>query len=436
MKDPKSRRLALYALIAVVALPVIIIALDRLSSDSGDWPIQNTRGDQQDSHLLTEAVTNASCQPGEPVRVEFVWNGLEGATGQRLELGTTPESLTVTGDAFGGGVRSRSVEGLEPGTVYYWRIVAETSNGEVPSQVKRLAPCAPTVLEAAGYTCDGPRATLHLEWTPGVDESGLGAAPHLELSVSPLFADGLTWTRDLTETEPAIAWPGLVANVEYHYRAVTEREGGMERGETETLHVACDTVNDLPCHDILVPLNKQNRLGADCSPEGMVLLPASIAVAEQYMTAQSADALLSLLDAALAEGHELFVTSAYRSYDVQSVTFNHWVDLRGIEAAEATSARPGHSEHQLGTTADLTSPAVGYELTEALADTPEGWWIADNAHRFGFVLSYPEGLSYLTGYDFEPWHLRYVGEEVATAVRDAEVTLHEYLLIRWYADVP
>jgi D-alanyl-D-alanine carboxypeptidase len=95
------------------------------------------------------------------------------------------------------------------------------------------------------------------------------------------------------------------------------------------------------------------------------------------------------------------------------------------------SARPGHSEHQLGTTADISNADVGYRLTEEFGETPAGRWLAENAWRYGFVLSYPEGAEAVTGYKYEPWHFRWVGEAAAAAVRDSGLTLHEWLLREW-----
>jgi D-alanyl-D-alanine carboxypeptidase len=117
------------------------------------------------------------------------------------------------------------------------------------------------------------------------------------------------------------------------------------------------------------------------------------------------------------------VRSAYRSYETQVATFNSFVDeeLRAAEKsgqpisreeaekrANLYSARPGYSQHQLGTTVDVTSTDVT-ELVVDFGQTPAGLWLHDNAHKFGFVFSYPKGKEALTGYIYEPWHLRWIG---------------------------
>ena len=100
---------------------------------------------------------------------------------------------------------------------------------------------------------------------------------------------------------------------------------------------------------------------------------------------------------------------------------------RGPSSTGSTSARPGHSEHQLGTTADLTSANVGFQLSEGFGDTPEGAWVRENSWKYGFIISYPAGTEGITGYAYEPWHIRYVGEATAADVHASGLTLHEYL---------
>ena len=120
---------------------------------------------------------------------------------------------------------------------------------------------------------------------------------------------------------------------------------------------------------------------------------------------------------ARAAGAPLQVVSAYRSYAAQVATFNHGVSVGGYEHALRTSARPGHSEHQLGTTLDFTS--VGGSAPWRYADwgtTAAGAWMKANAWRYGFVMSYPPGAYELSCYDYEPWHYRYVGRDLAARI--------------------
>jgi D-alanyl-D-alanine carboxypeptidase len=137
-----------------------------------------------------------------------------------------------------------------------------------------------------------------------------------------------------------------------------------------------------------------------------------------------------LADAESACGCQIAVLSAYRSYQTQILAYGYWVAKVGQQNADLGSARPGHSEHQLGTTIDLTSSTVGYQLTRDLGYACEGIWLEANAHNYGFVLSYPQGKNEITGYIWEPWHFRWVGREAATEIRRQGITPEEYLSMR------
>ncbi len=146
------------------------------------------------------------------------------------------------------------------------------------------------------------------------------------------------------------------------------------------------------------------------------------------LRAHVAEDLRALAAAARSAGRPIQLVSAYRSYSTQQATFNHWVAVGGYEHALRTSARPGHSEHQLGTTFDFTSQGgrPPWEYADWAA-TPAGGWMAANAWRYGFVMSYPRNSFNRVCYDYEPWHYRYVGRGAAAQVRDSGLTLREWL---------
>lgn len=127
--------------------------------------------------------------------------------------------------------------------------------------------------------------------------------------------------------------------------------------------------------------------------------------------------LRELLDAAAADGVALELQSAFRSFAYQERTFAYWVEANGYDAALATSARPGHSEHQLGTAIDLRSAGgpAPWDLADWAA-TEEGGWMRDHGWRYGFVLSYPAGAERRSCYAYEPWHWRWVGRELAARI--------------------
>lgn len=180
------------------------------------------------------------------------------------------------------------------------------------------------------------------------------------------------------------------------------------------------------CGDILAPVDKQHRLAADCAPSDLVTLPANISVqGTQSMRSEAAAAIEEMFAAARKDGYNLVVNSSYRSYATQVSTYNYWVQTSGQEYADRTSARPGHSEHQLGTTADVGTRGL---YLEDFIGTPEAKWIAENSYKYGFIVSYPDGKESITGYAPEPWHVRYLGKDVTAKVHASGLTLHEYLL--------
>ena len=179
------------------------------------------------------------------------------------------------------------------------------------------------------------------------------------------------------------------------------------------------------CGDILAPLDKQHRLERGCTPPDLQALPAEFASGTQRMRSEARGAILELFAGAREAGYALYVNSSFRSFEEQSATYDYWVNLYGKDYADRTSARPGHSEHQLGTTADIGWSGCELECT---VGTPEARWIAANAFRYGFIVSYPEGKESITGYAYEPWHVRYVGKSVALEVQNSGLTLHEFLL--------
>lgn len=136
----------------------------------------------------------------------------------------------------------------------------------------------------------------------------------------------------------------------------------------------------------------------------------------------------ALTDAARAAGIRIGLVSAFRSYKQQQSTFNHWVSVAGHEAALRTSARPGHSEHQLGTAFDFSTPGLKAPWEYAdWATTTTGAWLKANAHRYGFVMSYPKGKASVSCYDYEPWHYRYVGRNLAAEIVASGLTPREFL---------
>lgn len=124
---------------------------------------------------------------------------------------------------------------------------------------------------------------------------------------------------------------------------------------------------------------------------------------------------------AAKEGLKLWIASGYRSYDYQKNLYNKYVARDGQAKADTYSARAGHSEHQTGLCFDLN------QVNDTFASTPESAWVNAHAHEYGFIVRYPKEKESITGYKYEPWHLRYLGVDLATSVYNSGLCLEEYL---------
>jgi D-alanyl-D-alanine carboxypeptidase len=147
---------------------------------------------------------------------------------------------------------------------------------------------------------------------------------------------------------------------------------------------------------------------------------------EQMQFSQSTTTdLEAMFAAAAAEGISLVFGSGYRSFALQAQFYNSYVAQDGREAADRYSARPGTSEHQTGLSFDVTAANGACHLEICFAETPEGQWIAKRAYEYGFIIRYPDSKENITGYQYEPWHLRWVGKELAVEMKNTGVTTLE-----------
>lgn len=218
----------------------------------------------------------------------------------------------------------------------------------------------------------------------------------------------------------------------------TEEEGTHfeedEDVESDEPAITIDMEEDLLDPDsIKVLVNKQYALPEDYAPDDLVTVEVPTVLENpeiRQLREVASEALTDMFAAAEEDGIILYARSGYRSYQTQVELFNNYVSNHGEEAANRYSARPGESEHQTGLAMDVTSESVNYQLTEAFGETPEGQWVEENAHDFGYIIRYLEGEEEVTGYQYEPWHLRYLGKELAADVAESGLTYEEYLLER------
>ena len=252
-----------------------------------------------------------------------------------------------------------------------------------------------------------------------------------------------TTVGNLEDINPSVI--GSYKTVEYQYQT--------------NVNVSYLTTGLDPTYLMLV--NKTNPVGETYVPASLSTLICAT-TREMELESRAALALYAMLEEMKVVGvSDIEVTSAYRSYEYQVTTYNHWVEeeMRGgfsldayrvlteeyirmnylekginylsIEdahkVAQSYSALPGQSEHQTGLCVDFITSGMNGELTEAFEDTEAFAWLAENAYKFGFILRYPKDKEDITGYTYEPWHYRFVGREAATDIHVGEMTLEQYL---------
>lgn len=162
--------------------------------------------------------------------------------------------------------------------------------------------------------------------------------------------------------------------------------------------------------------------------DGVLIVNKEIPLPEDYnpgMEEEAENAYLRMFEDAAAEGLNFELVSGYRSYDYQAELYNNYVARDGKEAADRYSAEPGHSEHQTGLAIDVGSYDSAVLLQTSFEYTPEFEWLEVNAHKYGYIIRYMKGKEDITGYMYEPWHLRYVGDK-ATDIYESGLTLEEY----------
>lgn len=168
------------------------------------------------------------------------------------------------------------------------------------------------------------------------------------------------------------------------------------------------------------PLNPKTYI-----PPNLVKPSVKLRVAGITVRSDAAAALQQLFAAGLSAGHDPMLSSGYRSYNAQASLYNSYAAKDGQAAADTYSARPGYSEHQTGLAMDVCN-AGACSLEQSFAATPFGQWLAAHAHEYGFIIRYPSGKQHITGYIYEPWHLRYVGTGLAAQIYASGKTLEEH----------
>ena len=208
-----------------------------------------------------------------------------------------------------------------------------------------------------------------------------------------------------------------------------------ELGKPETssvLKAFLEIITVADYNDKLLVVNKARSLPSNWKPKDLIAVkvPYRGRSEAKYMRKEAADALIALFAKANKDKINLVAVSGYRSYELQKVIYAKNVTQLGEEIACMISALSGRSEHQTGLAMDISSKAMGYKLDQSFGNTREGKWLSKNSAEFGFIIRYPKGKEAITGYTYEPWHMRYIGKDIAIEITNKDTTLEEYFEIK------
>lgn len=192
----------------------------------------------------------------------------------------------------------------------------------------------------------------------------------------------------------------------------------LDKKQYEDMH---ETIN---LNKINILVNKHNYLKEDYVPENLKNLSSTYALSNMKMVEEAANAFESLSKDASKENYKIIAMSTYRSYEYQVDLYNKYVKSDGKDAADTYSGRPGNSEHQTGLAVDVYNQTETYTNFEK---TKEYNWMQENAYKYGFILRFPKDKENETGYEFESWHYRYVGKDIAKYIHKHNITLEEYI---------
>lgn len=187
---------------------------------------------------------------------------------------------------------------------------------------------------------------------------------------------------------------------------------------------------DVNPESISVLVNNLHKLPENYSPSELIYTDIPFIFQEKTekrkMRAEAAGAIKELFTDAKAQGISLLGVSAYRSHATQTALFQSYVSKDGYEEAKTYSALPGTSEHETGLAIDVSGGDGRCPAEDCFGGTKEAIWLEEHAAEYGFIIRYPKGKEAITGYKYEPWHLRFVGKSIALEIMEKGITLEEY----------
>lgn len=207
-------------------------------------------------------------------------------------------------------------------------------------------------------------------------------------------------------------------------------DGNNDNNRTNNDEDKLEKVVDTNPNSTTVLVNKEYTVAENYVPKDLV--EPNIKFSFNYKDEKrklrkvAADNLEILFQQAKSAGYELEGVSGYRSYKRQKTIYEYNLLKNGFEYTQIYSAMAGTSEHQTGLAIDISCPSMNGILTDKFGETKEGKWVAENSYKYGFIVRYPKNKSNITGYGYEPWHIRYVGTELAKYLYENNITLDEY----------
>ncbi len=220
-------------------------------------------------------------------------------------------------------------------------------------------------------------------------------------------ADDLTWSSS-DESVATVDNTGLVTGIEAGTCTITVSVIG----------------NSAVSHDVTVAVRHLEEIEGCTYVDGILVINKTYGAPESYdpgLYDYVSEAFAEMKEDAAEEGLNLYIGSSYRDYAYQVQIYHNYSELYGSDQADTFSARPGYSEHQSGLVIDCNT------IDDAFGETEEAAWLAEHCAEYGFIVRYPEGKEDITGYKYEPWHIRYVGTEIATEINALGLSLEEYL---------
>ena len=218
-------------------------------------------------------------------------------------------------------------------------------------------------------------------------------------------------------------------------------EGQQVEDDDNSVNLSPEFLNNIKVEDginyiqnpdnILVLVNKENSLPNGYRADDLIKPNVTFSFSgeheKQLMRKEAAEALEEMFAAASEEGVEITAVSGFRSYERQVQIYDAEIAASGMEYAQQAVAEPGKCEHQTGLTMDVSSAENSYQLNQEFGNTAAGKWLNVNSAEYGFIIRYPKNGEKITGYMYEPWHIRYVGKTFATDIKNRNLTLEEYV---------